>query len=130
MHLVYPPNFAKPLSSISLGATVLFKRNWKQWLCNFFKGVGDGEKTRRIMVYVNVVNKIACEQVLFICRLQVQSTIFKGMVRSTVCLPLFSSKQCIVVLLLDPVSVTSGVISLGIDYFEYSRNLIKQMFTN
>ena len=82
------------------------------------------------MVYVNVVNKIACEQVLFICRLQVQSTIFKGMVRSTVCLPLFSSKQCIVVLLLDPVSVTSGVISLGIDYFEYSRNLIKQMFTN
>ena len=31
MLLVYPQNFAYPLSTISLGTTVLLRRNWKQW---------------------------------------------------------------------------------------------------
>ena len=30
MHLVYPQNFVQPLSSISLGTTVLPRRNWKK----------------------------------------------------------------------------------------------------
>ena len=39
MHLVYPPaptqNFALPFSSISLGTSVIPRRNWKQSLCKF-----------------------------------------------------------------------------------------------
>ena len=30
MHLVFPLNFAEPLSSISLWTTVISRKNWKQ----------------------------------------------------------------------------------------------------
>ena len=38
MYLVYPPKFASPLSSISLGTTVIPRRNRKQWLCKILGG--------------------------------------------------------------------------------------------
>ena len=36
-----PKNFAQPSSSISLGMTVIPRRNWKQWLCKTFGGKQD-----------------------------------------------------------------------------------------
>lgn len=49
MHLVYlpappPTNFAEPFCSISLGTTVIPRRNWKQWLWkNWGREVWGGE---------------------------------------------------------------------------------------
>ena len=48
-----PQIFAKPLSWISAKTTVTPRRNWKQWLCNFFFFLGGGGgSTRCVMVYV------------------------------------------------------------------------------
>lgn len=72
MHLVYlpaspPTNFAEPFCSISLGTTVIPRRNWKQWLWKnwgrevfFFGGGGgkEGRATRCIVVYVRMANRL------------------------------------------------------------------------
>ena len=57
MNLVYTPtprNFAEPLCSISLGTTVIPRRNWKQRYATFFLG-GGGGGTGCIVVYVKMM---------------------------------------------------------------------------
>ena len=45
-----PPKkiFAEPLSWISLGTTVIPKRNWKQWLCKIFLGGWGGGAVNKL----------------------------------------------------------------------------------
>ena len=70
MHLVYPPpppapppkkkKFSEQLSSISLGMTVVPRRDSKQWLCKILgvkNGHNDGTNQARSMIYEQEINR-------------------------------------------------------------------------
>ena len=71
MHLVYPPppppptppkkkNFSEQLSSISLGTTVVPRRDLKQWSCKILgvkNGHNDGTNQARSMIYGQEINR-------------------------------------------------------------------------
>ena len=65
MHLAYPPlpppkHFAEQLSLISLGTTVVPRRNLKQWLYKILvvkNGHNDGTNQARSMIYGQEINR-------------------------------------------------------------------------